>query len=54
MDNVQVISGADAVPTGFTVQSEVVNEPRNSYEEERIQHTRIPEENKGVYIDTYA
>lgn len=54
MDNIQSISGADAVPTGFSVESEVASEPVNTYEEERVQATRIPEENKGVYIDTYA
>ena len=53
MDNIQSISGADAVPKGFSVSSEVVNEPANGNEEVRIQENN-GEEAKGVNIDTYA
>ncbi|GEM_PF-1076694 len=54
MENVQNISGADAVTAGFTVRSEVVREAAGTYEEERVQESRVPEENRGVHVDTYA
>ena len=54
MDNIQNISGADAVTTGFSVRSEVVQEATETYEGERVHENRVPEENKGVYVDTYA
>jgi len=54
MENVQNISGADAVSTGFSVRSEVVREASNTYEDERVHENRVPEENRGVHVDTYA
>jgi metal-responsive CopG/Arc/MetJ family transcriptional regulator len=54
MENVQNISGADAVTAGFSVRSEVVQEAAGTYEDERAHENRVPEENKGVHIDTYA
>jgi hypothetical protein len=50
--NIQNISGADAVPTGYSENSRVSNDGEKSAHETKVQeHT---EEHKGENIDTYA
>ena len=51
---IQNISGADEVPTGFSVKSVIPNESVNLENDRSASNERIPEENKGRQIDTYA
>ncbi len=54
--DIQNISGADNVPKGFSVKSEIPNESITRDVEESIQENikRPPEENKGNNIDVTA
>ena len=55
---IQNISGADAVPSGFTVNSTTVpTETENTEQQARAERETAPpppEENRGRNIDTYA
>ncbi|MCP4132388.1 MAG: hypothetical protein GY754_15560 [bacterium] len=54
--DIQNISGADSVPKGFSVKSEIPNESIARDEKQSIDENikRPPEENKGRNIDVSA
>jgi hypothetical protein len=53
--NVQSISGADAIPAGFTVNPPSYSEPAYYYREiETRSRDTGSVETRGQYVDTYA
>ena len=51
---VQNISGSDMISNRISAGTEISNENLKPAEEPVKERTRIPEENKGKQIDTYA
>ena len=52
--DIQNISGVDAIPEGFSSNTEISNEITKTEEESKIQETTARYENKGKFIDTTA
>ena len=52
--DIQRISGADAIPEGFSENSEIKNKSENTEKHPDQDKPDIPEENKGNIVDTLA